>query len=235
MNIGFFIDYDNLSDISKAEGLLACVTKILDNFQSTSLGTINRVEIRIYGGWYDSSANLTLKAIDLSQEIENDFPKPLTLKKNNKFLKFICNSELAFSLIEVPGEIYFNTFRRKVVNKSMRPLSKAKLGCEIDTCLADQFHKCFSERKCIHTNCQRPLSDFIHRNEQKMVDTLIICDILHGSSIYDHCILISSDEDFVPLIRTFLNRNSNITLVETKSNSTSLSVKYNLKLNSLSL
>ena len=231
MTIGCFIDYDNIDAVEKAVGIKDLVTviysKLEDSFKHQNL----RMYVRFYGGWYDTNGQLTRDAIVLSSQIEDTFPFVLTQRaiKGNPH-KTICNAEMAYSLLEIPGDILYNTFRHKSVNHTyLRVERGSNLGCSLEGCTADIIYKTIKKKKCTNSSCTKTTSDFLYRNEQKMIDTMISCDLIYGASIYDKVIIVSSDDDFVPVLKTLLNKRKDVELFETKINS-DIKTKYNLQI-----
>ena len=59
--------------------------------------------------------------------------------------------------------------------------------------------------------------DLVYRNEQKVVDTMLTCDLIYAPQQgFDHIVLVSADDDFIPPVRTLLLRGSTITRVHPK-------------------
>lgn len=218
MEIGCFIDYDNLEESTKSKGLKWIVTHIIFSIEDISLDQLNRLVVRIYGGWSDTESKLTRNAISLQQDIEKEFPCILSLKENeNSAPKISCNVELAFSLLEIPGDIFNSTYRTKALSNHVRCHGSNSIGCINSDCIADVIKLTVNKRKCPNPPCSRPIEEFMFRNEQKMVDTHLTCDLIFSASFLSTIILVSSDDDFIPLIKTITGRRLNIILFETKN------------------
>ena len=65
---------------------------------------------------------------------------------------------------------------------------------------------------CPIATCSVDNSDLVYRHEQKIVDTMLTCDLIYASknNSQAHIMLISSDDDFLPPIRTALLNGSQI-------------------------
>jgi uncharacterized LabA/DUF88 family protein len=237
MEIGCFLDYDNLTTESRKNGILDVITRIINNFDPSSLDKLNRLDIRLYGGWYDTSGNLTTNAINLSNELTLSFPHVLNVKdfNTNEIKKINCKTELAYSLLEIPGDILHSTFRSKRPNNGIKCIDQNSIGCIESNCLAGLLHNSLKKKKCTIDGCGRPLDELIQRNEQKMVDTFLGCDLLYALNLYNYLILISSDDDFVPFLKTISNKTKNILHVETKSTSNQIGKKFSLDINTINL
>jgi uncharacterized LabA/DUF88 family protein len=66
-------------------------------------------------------------------------------------------------------------------------------------------------RKLLNTgNCPKPgcgigADNLVYRDEQKITDTMLSCDLIHAArSAADRVILVSGDDDFLPPLRTIL-------------------------------
>jgi len=65
--------------------------------------------------------------------------------------------------------------------------------------------------KCTGVGCSVSRTDLIYRDEQKIVDTMLACDLLYYFQLeYNYIMLISSDDDFLPPLRTAALRGANI-------------------------
>lgn len=62
--------------------------------------------------------------------------------------------------------------------------------------------------------------DLVYRHEQKIVDTMLACDMIYSpTQDYQHLILISDDDDFLPPLRTVLLRGIPVARFHPKPNS----------------
>lgn len=233
MEIACFIDYDNLEDSTKRNGVVEIVTRVIKNIDLADVDNFNRLVVRWYGGWYDEKGNLTKSAQSLAAEFDHDFPRIMfELDGSNQKKIFNCQVELAFSLLEIPGDVLHSTYRQKVVNRSVKCSSSEKIGCLNEKCLADFISKTIKSKKCTFENCDRPVDQFLNRDEQKMVDTMLACDLIFANTSFDYLVLVSSDDDFVPILKTILNKNKKFLHLETKPSVNQIAFKYKLKLES---
>lgn len=197
-----FIDYDNLLPTQREQGVLDVVSRILNQIDlEKNLGKIT-CQIRLYGGWYQGT-DITRKAEDLTVEIQEDFPKIISIPSSgNSFIKIQTSAELAVSLIQEPSHHIFNTFRRKGKPNNIRVRSKSDVGCSESSCFIPSIRKLLKNGKCPKDGCSSD-SGLIYRSEQKLVDTMLSCDlVLSAKSPNSTMILISSDDDFIPPLRT---------------------------------
>ncbi len=200
-----FIDYDNLEPAQKAAGILDVVTKALVQIPLDGATIRAKCDIRIYGGWYEGT-EITRKAEDITIEIQRDFPKIIRLPlSGQRHVAVSANAELAVALLQEPGHHMFDTFRRKGNPNNVRVEGPAVVGCTDPECALLMMKKLLKTGKCPKTKCSVTVGNLIFRHEQKIVDTMLSCDLIHAASgIYKWIILVSGDDDFLPPLRTIL-------------------------------
>ena len=197
------IDYDNYfgSDVSKIsaeqmefslkEMILLCESEFSD---------FNFVQIRLYGGWYKETT-FTKVASEVQQLLSqvNVFPKVTS--------KGILNGsiELATSLHIKPEFIWGYTHKETQGVKRIRINHEcADELCKDNrtTCPKYLLYKFTDskERRCGVDGCENLQKNVFKGAEQKMVDTLIACDVISASE--DDAIIgvlvISDDQDHLP-------------------------------------
>lgn len=219
MEVAILIDYDNLSDAHKSSRILDVATKALMQLPKTISEIRGKCEIRIYGGWYEED-QMTNLAQQLSVSIQNDFPSIIRVPmESGRTLSFATNAHLAMSLVEEPSHHLFNTYRRKGKPTNIRVLKPEDVGCKNIGCSLSFAERLLKTGKCSTSGCDVSRSDLVYRVEQKIVDTMLTCDLLYYSlQRYEHIMLISGDDDFLPPIRTAILRGSNIYRVHPKPN-----------------
>lgn len=214
-----FIDYDNLTSIQKMAGLLDVVTKVLFQMSFGIDATRIECEVRVYGGWYED-VSITTLAQNVTIEIQNDFPNNIRLPNpgSAQIVAFI-KAELAVALLEEPSHHLFNTYRRKGKPTNVRVMNPEDVGCEDDACIIMSLKKFIKKGKCPKLGCEVGQADLIYRHEQKIVDTMLTCDIIYAAKHINHIILVSSDDDFLPPLRTVVLQGTNAVRFHTQPNS----------------
>ena len=175
------------------------------------------IQIRLYGGWYNETA-LTKQASILQQLLSDVkvFPKI-------KGEKIIHGSiELISTLHEIPDFIWYYS------HKETDGIKRVRINYEaIDDICNENRDICpkfilynFTEaknKKCPVNGCNNLQKNVFKGIEQKMVDTLLVCDVLSFSEDFNinGIILISDDQDLFPSIalairRQELNNNKNL-------------------------
>ncbi len=202
-----FVDYDNLLPTQKGAGILDLVTKIFIQLPWDSKVPRGQCEIRVYGGWYEGML-ITRIAQDLTLELQRDFPTivRIPLGDNNR-VELSTQAELAVSLLQEPTHHLFNTFRRKGKPSNVRVERPGDVGCTDTACPLPQVKKLLKNGNCPKAECTVSNCDLVYRHEQKIVDTMLACDLIHAvDRVPSRVILVSGDDDFVPPLRIVLLR-----------------------------
>jgi uncharacterized LabA/DUF88 family protein len=197
------IDFDNYfgSDVSKLSiQKMELSFKEMIRLCESEFSDFNSVQIRLYGGWYKETI-FTKVASEVQQILSqvNVFPK--TTSKGN----LNGSIELATSLYIKPEFVWGYTYKETQGVKRIR----INHECVDDLCKANRttcpkylLYKFTEskERKCGVVGCENLQKDVFKGAEQKMVDTLIACDIITTSE--DETVIgvlvISDDQDLLP-------------------------------------
>lgn len=207
MKLVVFIDYDNLQERHKTSGILDVVTKAL--LQTPNLAGVNRgtCDVRIYGGWYEGPT-MTKLAQDLSVAIQREFPAIVRLPGvGSGIIALTATAELAVAMMEDPGHHLFDTYRKKGRPTNVRIQKPEAVGCKDPLCPLPVAKKLLKTGTCPTPACAVSVDDLVYRHEQKIVDTMLTCDMVFAPTLaYEHLILVSGDDDFLPPLRTVLLR-----------------------------
>ena len=197
------IDFDNYfgTDISKIspEGMEFSFKEIVALCES-EFHNFNTIQIRLYGGWYKETS-FTKSASEVQQLLRqvNVFPKVAFSRVLNGSI------ELATSLHLIPDFIWGYT------HKETQGVKRIRLNHDcVDSHCKENRTVCpkyllykftdSKEKKCFVEGCDNLQKDVFKGAEQKMVDTLIACDVI--SIAEDETIagllLISDDQDHLP-------------------------------------
>lgn len=220
MKLAVLIDYDNLRETQKSSGVRDLITKFF--FQMQLEPELNRGEcnVRLYGGWYEE-ANMTPRAQDLSVEVQSEFPFVLRIpSRSGSVCTIRVDAELAVASIEEPGFHIFDTYRRKGKPTNVRIAKPEDVGCNDVTCPLPLLKKLLKKGNCPAANCAVEAKDLVYRHEQKTVDTLLACDLIHTSRLgVDTIVLVSADDDFLPPLRSALLQGSALIRLHPRPNS----------------
>ncbi|PUE78173.1 NYN domain-containing protein [Cronobacter sakazakii] len=211
MKITICIDYDNLSPTHKTRGIYDVVQKTLSQVSEFFIRKMVRCEIRLYGGWYEGDT-LSILSQDLSVKLQNEFPSVIrVLKDDGQIVSIQATAELALSLLEEPSHQLFNTYRRKGRPNNIRIETPDNVGCSSTNCPLPVVKKILQKGHCPNTGCTSGVGPLVYRHEQKLVDTMLTCDLIYLSNQdNDFLFIISADDDFLPPIRTLMLRGAKI-------------------------
>ena len=113
--------------------------------------------------------------------------------------------EIAVSMLQEPGHHLFNTYRKKGRPGNIRVKSPIEANCLDTDCILPMMKKLLKKGKCSKIGCSISDNNLIYRHEQKLIDTMLTCDLIYvAQSGVDKVILISGDDDFLPPLRTVL-------------------------------
>jgi len=178
-------------------------------------------DVRVYGGWYEGS-EMTRLAQEITVKIQQEFPKVIRLPSNKDagYISVSTNAELAVALMQEPGHHLFNTYRKKGKPSNLRVVKPSDVGCIKTECLLPKVKKILDTGRCSVEGCVTTETPLVYRHEQKIVDTMLTCDLIHSSGGgSDRIILISGDDDFLPPLRTIVLNGVNAFRFHTKPSS----------------
>lgn len=219
MKVAIYIDYDNLHDSHKTAGILDIVTRVLMKLPVPPHESRGICEVRLYGGWYEGEEMSQLSQ-KLSVKVQNDFPKLIRIPSSSGQPCIINTTvELALALLEEPAHHLFNTYRKKGKPRNVRVETPENIGCKNIGCALPAARKLLKTGNCPIDNCSTIRTPLVYRHEQKIVDTMLTCDLIYiAQKQYDYLLLISEDDDFLPPIRTILLRGLKVIRVHPRLN-----------------
>ena len=235
MELNILVDFDNIAQRDRSRGLVYISEKILDRLGCDELLPYKRVKIRFYGGWYEQN-NVTNRAQLLQSEIQSNFPRRINIIDNQQglFHSVIGYAELSYSLVIDPQHHLFSTYRSRGMPSGLYCEHPSSLGCSNINCPLIYIHDFINNGRCTNQCCNIKPKDMIHRGEQKLVDTMVISDLLYLASQKTSLLcIVSSDDDFWPGIETAVLMGSKVIHVHTKNRATPIEYCQNIGSNYL--
>ena len=176
-------------------------------------------DIRIYGGWYEGPT-MTKRAQELAVAIGNEFPAIIRVpNQTGEIASFAVNAELAVAMMEEPSHHLFGTYRKKGKPGNLRVQQPAEVGCTDPACPLPLAKSLLKTGSCPISSCAVTAADLVYRHEQKIVDTMLACDMVYApTQDYSQLILVSGDDDFLPPLRTVLLRGTPVARFHPKPN-----------------
>lgn len=210
------VDWDNLADRDRLSGARYIAEKAWDALRRVApavAAATSRLDVRYYGGWrgWNGVSNPTPTATSLSGEIQAQFP--FVLRNPNVTI----SGALAESLLCRPRQVLPHTLRHREEPPRMTCHRPAAVGCSIVSCSLSTLPDFFANRQCPEPTCGRPIQDFMTRVEQKLVDTMLVADLIHlavgGESALG---VVSSDDDLWPGLIAAIDRGTQVVHLRTK-------------------
>ena len=195
------VDYDNLEknaciSVDQSAGAIMEIVKNLDQksdfFNSSS--ELQNINILLYGGWFFYTS-LSYMAQDLCRQIKCNFPQLYRLKSN---IQINVQCEMAYGIFSLGKQkTFYATYRqypaRFVIDK------KYTKCCEDGDICVDFVRDWIKNKKCCY--CSTENKNLFVSIGQKMVDSMIFCDLHFLSQSKENLIaVVSSDDDMIPVI-----------------------------------
>lgn len=189
------VDYDNVNEGDRRYGIEHVLRKALSLCDS-KLNAGDRVTARLYGGWCEGG-KYTRAAQDHLAEIAP--MAAITHQLSGSRGAVFVAPKLALSTISDPAIVITNTFRQKGFPRGVRCHSRPWLACrDAANCSLAGLEQLLSDDVCGNGCAVRPPEVF-WRAEQKLVDTMMVADLIAYSqtSNLDAAVL-SRDDDIWP-------------------------------------
>jgi hypothetical protein len=196
MDVYCLIDFDNMPIPLRTSGLAALANR-LQVVLSRELSSFDDVHVRLYGGWYTASG-LSNSGSVLTQEISRSFPVVKAL--GTQIIRRI-HCEIASSLVENSGQLLGWTHRQRHGIRS-RLFRKQPASCASQSSCAIDAVVAWSRGQCPIPGCTVKTWDAFTYGEQKLVDTLLCCDVLALSRRKPPppVFVLSDDDDLLPAL-----------------------------------
>jgi hypothetical protein len=192
------VDYDNIPMIERSRGLVAVTKRIVESYGDVVSGA-KRIRYRFYGGWYEQN-NTTRTAQDLIAEIQLHFPRYIDLHINGTLKRQFVKAELAQTLECDRRRPLTHTYRSRGVPTGLQPATTPLIGCSSPSaCALTPVAQLLRTHQCPHKSCTTTLDDAVWRADQKMVDTMLVADLLYLANAPESDIgVVSNDSDVWP-------------------------------------
>lgn len=214
------VDWDNIEDRDRRSGPKYVADRLwqsLTMIAGSIMAPIHQLDLRLYGGWRGRNSP-SQRASQLEALIQLDFP--FVLRDQSRADPVRINGELAQALARLPREILPHTFRERQGPPKLQCQNATQLGCTLPMCPIDTVRDLFTRARCPEQSCTRTIDQVILRSEQKLVDTMLVSDLIHFSGNGESVLaVVSSDDDLWPGILTALDLGTHVIHVGPKSHS----------------
>ena len=215
------VDYYNIDRVNRQRGAAWIVQRVFDTISAEALAGAGRFRVRFYGGWY-GKASLSQHGQALSAELDALFPASLVVGTRYTSLRLRVLAELASSMLVDPTHDVLHTLRRgRRPRYDVRPLPF--LGCaEPADCPIAPIEALVDRKKCPADSCSTPIARVFPRTrQQKLVDTMLVADLIYlACATRGPVVVVSTDDDLWPGIRTALHLGLPVHHVHTENRTT---------------
>jgi hypothetical protein len=214
------VDYDNIPDLIRRNGPRYVADRLCAALQRVAIDVLledRRLDLRFYGGWY---AGRTLSALGqlLAADLQASFPFVLRFNPDNPDSAITVAGALAHSLIIVPKHTLYATFRQRPGLGKVVCADPSTLGCADPICPFRAVVTFFSSNRCSQNTCQVNVSALVSpRGEQKLVDTMLVADLIYLShSGESTATVVTSDDDVWPGVISAMQLGTRVIHITTK-------------------
>ncbi len=205
------IDYDNLDVLARRRGVRHVLTHLIGALGTERIAAAHKVVCRLYGGWFDETA-LSRGAQRLVPDLRQEFPRRVNVTDMEGSHTVLVHAELASSLVCDPRVVLTHTYRRRSLPPRLQCAAAPFTDC------ADQSHcpiagldQFIRDAKCPLDRCAVAPRAVLAREEQKLVDSMLVIDLVHlAQTTEEPLVVVSADEDLWPGIRFVLLRGAHV-------------------------
>ncbi len=211
------VDYDNVEANLRTAGPVNLAKVLVGTFPALLIDRYDSVEFRLYGGWRYQNA-LTQIAQAIIPDIRMNSPTVVSTHRNGTLAKTKLEVLLADGPIGWSTPLAESVVRGRSI-RNFWSLAGGPPGCRTpSSCGMQSFRNLRNTTSCTDTGCSIELGDMLVRDEQKMVDTLIVADmayVAYGRKAHD-IVLVSSDNDMWPGVLVAIRAGCFVTHIHTK-------------------
>jgi hypothetical protein len=217
--VDVLVDYDNLLEEHKRQGLPAIAEAICAAIGVAALRDDPRLRLRLYDGFYEERA-LTRRAQQIAADAAAHFPSVVRHKDGAHDILVRTSMEPAYSLIADPAKHLWYTFRPKGPAANLRCRPAASVGCTDSGCPMSVVFNVFRRGRCTQPSCTLPSKDLIHQPQQKLIDTMLTADLICLAQRENRLAIVSSDDDVWPGIQAACAMGATVFHVHTRDRTT---------------
>ncbi len=198
------VDYNNVFCISHNltfERRRVIMSSVLRDIVQENL-SVNYIDVRLYGGWYQENVLTRVGSQVMSEHLTMDLFPIVTSDQRR-----IYGSQKLVESIHGIDYIWYNTYREKqgmlrlLINRNSRKelCENNKSHCPIH--ILESFVR-KQTRQCSVEGCETSNADAFIQMGQKMVDAMMVCDIISfsGSDEVECMYILTDDMDLFPAL-----------------------------------
>ncbi|WP_421794284.1 hypothetical protein [Hydrocarboniphaga effusa] len=215
MNFNILVDYDNVYDHDRRLGLPHVISKITAVISPHLPVAVNRLSYRLYGGWFEE-AKLSRSAQKLGASITT-YPTAANINGNAG----VVQVDFARALFSNPRNHLTHTFRPRGQVPRLSCEASPYRRCTVTAqCPLIHLAAFINSEQCHSSGCPVTPADILKKEEQKLVDTMIVSDIayLATQDVTSAIAVVSADYDIWPGIVNALAFGKGVVHVHPKPN-----------------
>lgn len=212
------VDYDNVESSHRRAGPVNLARMLVAQLPFALISKYATVMVRLYGGWR-VEAGPTIAAQKLVPDIQANSPTVVNVSGAGTSRQVKVTVELAHGPIG-SRKIFEETLVRDRGLRKFRSIPVPWSQCaNVGACGMQPFHQARFDTACSTSGCGTRLGDVLVRDEQKMVDTLLVSDIAQQAVLLraPDVVVVSSDVDIWPGVHLALQVGCEITQVHTRT------------------
>ena len=205
------IDYDNLDQLERRRGIRQVINRLLDVLGLWRPAWERSVDCRLYGGWFDEDTS-SRSAEHLIPDLRREFPRSAAVTGTEGAHTVLVRAELARSLACDPAVVLTHTYRRRSLPPRLLCAAAPFPGCAAPSrCPVAAIDPFIRHGDCPVEDCNVEPRRVLARAEQKLVDSMLVVDLIHFAETTDQpLVVVSADEDLWPGIRFVLLRGARV-------------------------
>jgi uncharacterized LabA/DUF88 family protein len=216
--LAVLVDFDNVDPMLRRAGPVNFAKSLVAAIPPSITTKHGALLVRLYGGWR-SQGILTTSAQRLVPDIRGASPANVVVADAG----VLTNVRLAVELSEKAmgsNALFTDTLAKERGLRSFRTRTSPWHECEdVTACGFRGYANASSSTSYAHVTCGVRLDDILVRDEQKMVDTMIVADIAYKALVdkVSDIVIVSSDTDMWPGVMLALRAGCYVTHVHTRS------------------
>lgn len=157
----------------------------------------------------------------MSVEVQAEFPTTLRWSNGVMSGTSLVSVEMAYSLEVDPNRHICHTVRTRPFGAFVDSEPSVYGSCTQAHCPVRHVVDFLSQQRCPTHGCNVTQADLLRKTEQKLVDTMLISDLLFLTMRkIPGLVVVSSDDDLWPGIRTSIGLGGDIVLLHTRKRRT---------------
>jgi len=212
------VDYDNVELSLTRPGPVNFAKVLVPLIPGQVVSQYSEINVRLYGGWR-SQGRLTTIAQRLVPDIYASSPAYVAIAHAGSTMQLRLTVELADKPIGLSSPLTETLVKERDLRKFRARLVPWSHCANPGTCTFNQFIGLTYNTACGNVGCANRLGNVFVRDEQKMVDTLIVADIAYQalSKKAKDIVIVSSDTDMWPGVLLALQAGCSVIHIHTKT------------------